>query len=129
MRRRPACLRLGLISVLVVVTLPACLTRGTEWGCSEFLYAHGDAVSGYRTKDEAIRAAVHQLARMGLSEGQIHEALQAITRSSGDSSYERDSGRLYLDGELVAEFKAGKLADGSFIVGTLKTCTPSSRTT
>jgi hypothetical protein len=113
--------------ITLSVALVAVLARGGDaWPCSTFMYAHGDAVSGYESEAEALKAGVRQLEPMGLTKEQVAAAQVALANSEGDDRYSRIDGKLYLDGELVAQFKAGRLADGTFIVDNLRTCAPES---
>lgn len=60
---------------------------------------------------------------MGLSKEQVDAARLALPRQDGDDRYV-EGGKLFLDNVLVAQFEADRLADGSFVVSSWKTCAP-----
>ena len=115
-----------IVIALVIVAgvgVIAVLARGGDaWSCQEFLFAHGDAVSGYESRPEALSAGIDQLPSMGLSDEQVAAARQAIDSETGANRYV--DGKLFLDDDLVAELPVETLSDGSFIVSSWKTCAP-----
>jgi hypothetical protein len=111
------------VTIVAGVGVIAVLAQGGDaWSCDEFIYAHGDAVSGYETENEAILAGVDQLPTLGLSKDQADAAREAVLSTDGADRYV--DGKLYLQDQLVAEFPAEELSDGTFIVSSWKACAP-----
>lgn len=101
------------------VILVSVAAAGPDWACPKeriavetFELASG---GGYKTTEEAIKDQARVLAADGVAS---EEALLAAAAASGDS------GRLVVEGELVAEIGFARLSDGTWTIASATFCSP-----
>jgi len=103
------------------------LGRGDgEWGCPPERRALEVADSapggGASSRQELLREEAVVLAEDGVASRSA--LLDAVDSRTGPTRYEPSTGKLFVDGELLARFKAVELEDGTWTVGGVTFCFP-----
>jgi hypothetical protein len=90
-----------------------------KWACAPEQIATSeyelDTGGGYETTDAALKAVTRVLA----SDDVADQAALTDAAAAAD-----DSGRLVIDGEIVADVEFSKLEDGTWTVSSVKYCSP-----
>jgi hypothetical protein len=90
------------------------------------MFIHGSGGTGDKTEEEAKKRAVLLLTNVASAfPASLEEAENAVLSSSGADRYAEDSGKLIIDGTVVAQFSVEKQEDGTYTVSDVTTCAPS----
>jgi hypothetical protein len=123
--------RTGLVIVAIAIVggmaIGAAVRAGasSDWACKPeqvaFAIVEHEPEGGASTAAEALRNEANAEAHFGVvTESQLD---QALASDSGDTRYDADTGMLYVDGSVVAKFRATQLTDKTWVVGSAQFCT------
>ena len=112
------------VTVVVIGLAIAFANDDGEWGCPSVRRAvdviDAAPTGGSSSRQISLREEAIMLADDGVASRTV--LMQAIETRTGSTRYEPSSGKLFVDGELLAQFHAVQLADGTWTVGDITYC-------